>query len=208
MKSFLFLSLLLVPLSLADVVQEPLVYEEDSWVNTELRCPSPDGQAELVYRGTRHAERAEISCVTELVLILKNGHEIPLGELFATSPLYRANIIRQPWSPDGKWLVFPISRFAYCFCSVAALSDSCFSHRNVKMLSVAEEYTNIRGIKDGTRTGESRATSFVLDGGRWEADGSFTFRAGLSGYLAPYAASVSEDGVSYQQVGDMVKCHP
>ena len=115
-------------------------------------------------------------------------------------PLYRANIIHQPWSPDGKWLVFPTGRFSYCFYPVAALNDNSFNGENAKILSVTEQYTH-------TIAG-ARTTRFVLDGGQWQADGTFTFRAGLSGYLAPYSATVSNAGVTYKCVGDMVKTHP
>ena len=38
--------------------------------------------------------------------------------------------------------------------------------------------------------------------------GQVCFRAGLSGYLAPYCASVSDDEVTYKQVDDMTKKHP
>lgn len=209
MKTILLYSLLSAPLSLANVEPEHLIYEADSIVNTELRCPSPNGQAELVYRGTRHAERAEISTVREIVIIQKNGKEIPLGRLFCSLPLYHANIIRQPWSPDGKWLVFPTSRFSYCFYPVAALSDNSVNSKNGKTLSVSEQYTNILGKnKDGSLVVETRTTRFTLDGGQWQADGTFTFRAGLSGYLAPYCATVSDDELTYKQVGDMTKKHP
>lgn len=185
---------------------EPLVYDNDTIVSAELRCPSPDGQAELVYRGTRHVEQAEIGVANEMVIVLKNGVEIPLGGLFCSMPLYRANIIRQPWSPDGKWLVFPSGRFSYCFYPVAALNNNGFSSGNVKMLSVTEQYSHpLSKDKDGTPVGKVRTTRFVLDGGQWQADGSFSFRAGLSGYLAPYSATVSDAGVTYKQVGDMVK---
>ena len=195
-----FCSLLFVPLSLANTEHEPLVYDDSTIVSAELRCPSPNGQAELVYRGTRHVQKAEIGVAHEMVIILKNGKEIPLGEHFCSMPLYRANIIHQPWSPDGKWLVFPTGRFSYCFYPVAELNDNSFNGENAKILSVTEQYTH-------TIAG-ARTTRFVLDGGQWQADGTFTFRAGLSGYLAPYSATVSGSGVSYKCVGDMVKIHP
>lgn len=193
-------SLLFVPLSLANTVREPLVYDDSTIVSAELRCPAPNGQAELVYRGTRHVQKAEIGVAHEMVIILKNGKEIPLGEHFCSMPLYRANIIHQPWSPDGKWLVFPTGRFSYCFYPVAELNDNSFNGENAKILSVTEQYTH-------TIAG-ARTTRFVLDGGQWQADGTFTFRAGLSGYLAPYSATVSNAGVTYKCVGDMVKTHP
>ena len=193
-------SLLFVPLSLANTEHEPLVYDDSTIVSAELRCPAPNGQAELVYRGTRHVQKAEIGVAHEMVIILKNGKEIPLGELFCSMPLYRANIIHQPWSPDGKWLVFPTGRFSYCFYPVAALNDNSFNSEKAKTLSVTEQYTH-------TIAG-ARTTRFVLDGGQWQADGTFTFRAGLSGYLAPYSATVSNAGVTYKCVGDMVKTHP
>ncbi|MBQ4635421.1 MAG: hypothetical protein IJB64_03200 [Akkermansia sp.] len=195
-----FCSLLFVPLSLANTEHEPLVYDDSTIVSAELRCPSPNGQAELVYRGTRHVQKAEIGVAHEMVIILKNGKEIPLGEHFCSMPLYRANIIHQPWSPDGKWLVFPTGRFSYCFYPVAELNDNSFNGENAKILSVTEQYTH-------TIAG-ARTTRFVLDGGQWQADGTFTFRAGLSGYLAPYSATVSNAGVTYKCVGDMVKTHP
>ena len=193
-------SLLFMPLSHANTEHEPLVYDDSTIVSAELRCPAPNGQAELVYRGTRHVQKAEIGVAHELVIILKNGKEIPLGEHFGSMPLYRANIIHQPWSPDGKWLVFPTGRFSYCFYPVAELNDNSFNGENAKILSVTEQYTH-------TIAG-ARTTRFVLDGGQWQADGTFTFRAGLSGYLAPYSATVSNAGVTYKRVGDMVKTHP
>lgn len=202
-------SLLFVPLSHANTEHEPLVYDDSTIVSAELRCPAPNGQAELVYRGTRHVQKAEIGVAHEMVIILKNGKEIPLGEHFCSMPLYRANIIHQPWSPDGKWLVFPTGRFSYCFYPVAALNDNSFNGEKAKTLSVTEQYTHtIGGEKDGALIAEARTTRFVLDGGQWQADGTFTFRAGLSGYLAPYSATVSNAGVTYKRVGDMVKTHP
>ena len=193
-------SLLFVPVSLANTEREPLIYDDSTIVSAELRCPSPNGLAELVYRGTRHVQKAEIGVAHEMVIILKSGKEIPLGEPFCSMPLYRANIIHQPWSPDGKWLVFPTGRFSYCFYPVAALNDNSFNGEKAKTLSVTEQYTH-------TIAG-ARTTRFALDGGQWQADGTFTFRAGLSGYLAPYSATVSNAGVSYKCVGDMVKTHP
>lgn len=182
-----------------------MVYDDSTIVSAELRCPAPNGQAELVYRGTRHVQKAEIGVAHEMVIILKNGKEIPLGEHFCSMPLYRANIIHQPWSPDGKWLVFPTGRFCYCFYPVAELNDNCFNSENAKTLSVTKP---LGREKDSTHKGKVRTTRFALDGGQWQADGSFTFRAGLSGYLAPYSATVSNAGVTYKRVGDMVKTHP
>ena len=210
MKTILFTaSLLFAPLCLADAEREHLIYEADCFVDTELRCPSPDGQSELVYRGSRHAEREDISVVNDMVIILKNGREIPLGALFCAMPIYKANIIRQPWSPDGKWLAFPSGRFYYCFYPVAALHDNCFSSKNFRMLSVTQPFMHTIGAReDGSIISEIRQAHFILEGGHWEADGSFTFRAGLSGYLAPYSASVSDDGVIYKQEGDMFNHRP
>lgn len=207
MKTILFTaSLLFAPLCLADAEREHLIYEADCFVDTELRCPSPDGQSELVYRGSRHAEREDISVVNDMVIILKNGREIPLGALFCAMPIYKANIIRQPWSPDGKWLVFPASRSVYYFYPVAALQDGSFSSENFKTLVVTEHITiSVSKDYDSTLIDESRYLNYMLEGGQWENDGSFTFRAGLSGYLAPYSATVSDEGVTYKQVGDMVK---
>ena len=210
MKTILFTaSLLFAPLCLADAEREHLIYEVDSFVNTELRCPSPDGQSELVYRGSRHTEQEDISVVNDMVIILKNGREIPLGALFCAMPIYKANIIRQPWSPDGKWLVFPSGRFCYFFYPVAALHDNCFSSKNFRILSVTQPSMHAIGeSEDGSIINESRSTHFILESGHWETDGSFTFRAGLSGHLAPYSAAVSDEGITYKQVGDMVNPHP
>lgn len=188
MKTILFYSLLFTPLCSAEDNTPHLIYEEDSFVSTELRCPSPDGERELVYRGLRHKEQAEISVVNELVLIDK-GHEIPLSGLFCTTRLYRDNIIKQPWSPDGQWLVFPQSRRAYCFYPVAAISYAHFGTDNFNTLAV-QQYT------------------YFLKGGRWEPDNTFTFKAGLSGWMAPYRATISAQGVSYRQIGEMVKEEP
>ncbi|MBE6418847.1 MAG: hypothetical protein E7031_01820 [Akkermansiaceae bacterium] len=209
MKNTLLFSILFAPLCLASEPQTPLIYDEDCFVNTELRCPAPDGRAELVYRGIRHRERTEISVAKEIVIIMKDGREITLTPLFCPSSIYHENIIKQPWSPDGKWLVIPTGRFNYAFCPVAALSDTSISGANLKKLSVTEEYTNLLGKEeDGTLITETRQTRFALSGGQWEEDGTFSFRAGLSGYQAPYSATVSEQGVSYKQTGDMIKVYP
>lgn len=78
-----------------------------------------------------------------------------------------------------------------------------------RMLSVTQPFMNTIGEReDGSIISEIRQTHFILEGGHWEADGSFTFRAGLSGYLAPYSASVSDEGVIYKQEGDMVNHRP
>ena len=207
MKTILFTaSLIFAPLCLADAEREHLIYESDSFVNTELRCPSPDGTAELVYRGLRHRQQTEISVVNEIVIVLQNGKEIPISREGCESSLYRSNIIHQPWSPDGKWLVFPASRRVYYFYPVAALQDGSFSSENFKTLVVTEHITiSVGKDYDSTLIDESRYLNYMLEGGQWENDGSFTFRAGLSGYLAPYSATVSDEGVTYKQVGDMVK---
>ena len=188
MKTLLFYALCGGAICLDPTAKAQLIYEEDSFVSSELRCPSPDGKRELVYLGLRHKEQAEISVVNELVLIDK-GHEIPLSGLFCTTRLYRDNIIKQPWSPDGQWLVFPQSRRAYCFYPVAAISYAHFGTDNFNTLAV-QQYT------------------YFLKGGRWEPDNTFTFKAGLSGWMAPYRATISAQGVSYRQIGEMVKEEP
>ena len=202
MKTILLYSLFCAPLSLANVEREHLIYEEDSFVNAELRCPSPDGRAELVYRGLRHQQQREISVVNDIVIVLQGGKEIPLGAFCCDTRLYRDNLIRQPWSTDGKWLVFPTSRKEYCFCPVAAFQDGTFRNADCETLRITEPTDKDR---DGIFDVEIH---YILKGGQWESDGTFTFRAGLSGYSAPYSATVSEKGIFYKQTGDMVKIAP
>ena len=181
MKTILIYSLFCAPLSLANEERVHLIYEEDSFENTELRCPSPTGKWQLVYRGLKHKEQKDISVVREIILVSDTGHSICLKDAH-TPALYHSNIMTHPWSPDGNWLVYPVSKWTYHFCPVSKLSE----------LSVIP-----LEVKESTR--------YVLAGGHWQSNGTFIFRAGLSGYSAPYSATVTESGVTHKQVGDMVK---
>ena len=166
---------------MATEAKEHLIYDENCFVKAELRCPSPTGEWELVYRGLRHLEKKAISVVKEILLVSPNGCSICLKDA-QTPSIYRRNLITEPWSPDGKWLVYPVSKWAYHFCPVSKLNDL-----NVIPLEVKEGH------------------NYVLEGGHWHTDGTFTFHAGFSGWSAPYHATISEDGVSYRQTGKMTK---
>lgn len=189
MKTLLLYTLFCSVLCLAPAAEAQLIYDENCMVNAELRCPAPDGNHELVYRGLRHKEQDSISVVHEIILVNRDGQEITLKEATNTGSIYRRNIISQPWSADGKWLVFPISQWTYCICPTDALNKQGITDKSIP-LEVKEERT------------------YALEGGQWESDGTFTFRAGLSGWLAPYRATVTPNGVHCQQTGPFVKVYP
>ncbi len=86
MKTILFTaSLLFAPLCLADTEREHLIYEADSFVNTELRCPSPDGTAELVYRGLRHA--VLVNSLNDIWSLLRCGADTSTKDDAGRTPL-------------------------------------------------------------------------------------------------------------------------
>ena len=44
---------------------------------------------------------------------------------------------------------------------------------------------------------------YRVQDGHWDETGTFLFYAGLSGWLAPYRAELTDDSVSYKQIGKM-----
>lgn len=169
--------------------QEPLIYDESTIVEAELRCPSPDGKWELVYKGRRHTAVTELTVADEIMLVSCEGHEIPLTGLFVSNQtIYKRHIIKQPWSPDGKWLAIPNGNTGYKFCRTSSLNTTSFN--SDMLLSII--------IKDN----DGRPVYRVQDG-HWDETGTFLFYAGLSGWLAPYRAELTDDSVSYKQIGKM-----
>ena len=169
--------------------QEPLIYDESTIVEAELRCPSPDGKWELVYKGRRHTAVTELTVADEIMLVSCEGHEIPLTGLFLSGQtLYKRHIIKQPWSPDGKWLALPNGNTGYKFCRTSSLNTTSFN--SDMLLSII--------IKDN----DGRPVYRVQDGHR-DDSGAYLFYGGLSGWLDPYRAVLTDDSVSYKQIGKM-----
>lgn len=189
MNTTLLYTLFCGALCLAPAAEAQLIYEENSIVDAELSCPSPDGEWELVYRGSRHMEQDAISVVNEIVLINRNGQEIILKDDTNTGAIYRRNIIFQPWSADGKWLAYPVSKWTYYLCPTAALNKE-INFDKVIPLQIKEK------------------SNYALEGGQWETDGTFTFLAGVSGWLAPYRATITRNGVQCRQTGQLIKVYP
>ena len=168
---------------------EPRIYDEANIVEAELRCPSPDGKWELVYKGRRHTVQTELSTADEIVLVSCEGHEISLtGLCLSGQTLYKRNIIKQPWSPDGKWLAIPNGNTGYKFCRTDALNTSAFSSNMLLSITIMD--------KDGRHI-------YRVQDAHWDENGTFLFSAGLSGWIAPYRAELTDGSVSYKQIGKM-----
>lgn len=169
--------------------QEPRIYDESTIVEAELRCPSPDGKWELVYKGRRHTAVTELTVADEIMLVSCEGHELPLTGLFLPGlTLHKRHIIKQPWSPDGKWLALPNGNAGYKFCRTSALNTTSFNSDMLLSIIIKDNY--------------GRSVYRVQDG-HWDENGTFLFYAGLAGWLAPYRAELTDDSVSYKQIGKM-----
>lgn len=176
--SFLALAPLLCP-----AAEEPLVYEEDSWVAAEQSVDSPGGEWKIIYTGRRHKEAPALQRITEITLRHRDGRTFLLAQSHGKSA---AEVVLQPWSPDGKWLAiqaWPRATGGFRFYPVRELPQALLN--GGLSFEVSENKTKL-----------------YCSRGAWAADGSFTFQAEFSGDVAPYRATISRDKIEVKRTGE------